>query len=191
MLAYVFWHWPSVEVDRQAYEASLQGFQTVLSENKPAGFYDAAVFRIKGAPWLPANTSGYEDWYIVQDSGALDLLNDAAVTPPRKDAHDVAARQAAGGTAGLYRLRQGQLTVGRARTAVWLAKPAGMSYADFFAALAPLTGQPDTGLWGRQMTLGPTTEFCLLSPEEIVLPGNLTGLNLRLESIWPLKKPPT
>ncbi|HKG79150.1 MAG TPA: hypothetical protein VKA78_07020, partial [Pyrinomonadaceae bacterium] len=80
---------------------------------------------------------------------------------------------------GLYRLRTGQENLAEARFAVWLSKPSGVSYNDFYAALQPLTSQHGVALWGRQMTLGPTTEFCLHSSTEIELPQVLTTKALR------------
>src|SRR5438046_1107736 len=184
MLAYVFWHWPNADVNRESYEDGLLEFHRALAEHRPAGFQHSQVFRIHGAPWLPANVNGYEDWYILDGSGALDVLNDAAITYPRKEAHDRAARRAAGGTAGLYRLRHGRADLAQARFATWLSKPAGTSYDDFYASLSQLTNKSGVGLWGRQMTLGPTTEFCLLSPEGISLAESFNAVTLGLEAIW-------
>lgn len=184
MLAYVFWHWPNADVNRKSYEDGLLEFHRTLAEHKPAGFQHSQVFRIHGAPWLPANVTGYEDWYLVNDSGALDALNDAAITYPRKEAHDRAAQRAAGGTAGLYRLRHGQIDLAEARFATWLSKPAGTSYDDFYASLSQLTGRAGVALWGRQMTLGPTTEFCLQSPEEITPDDTFNPVTINLEPIW-------
>ena len=186
MLAYVFWHWPNARIDSDTYESGLRQFQSVLSDHKPDGFQRSVVFRIHGAPWLPPNVVGYEDWYIVDGSGALDVLNEAAITAPRKDTHDRAAQRAAGGTAGLYRLRRGQLDVDRSRFAAWLSKPVGTPYDNFYSSLSQWTDQPGSGLWGRQMVLGPTPEFCLLSPDKIILPDALNVLMLPLERVWPL-----
>ena len=184
MLAYVFWHWPNADVDPTIYEDGLVEFHQSLSAHKPAGFQYSAAFRIQGAPWLATKATAYEDWYLVDGSGALDVLNDAAISYPRKDSHDRAAQRAAGGTAGLYRLRRGELDLTQARFAAWLAKPAGTSYDDFYASLSDLTSKSGVGLWGRQMTLGPATEFCLQSAEEISLPDPLSAVTLELEPVW-------
>jgi hypothetical protein len=173
MLAYVFWHWPTPQTDRTTYENHLRDFHRALAAGKPDGFLRSAVFRLRDAPWLETDDDAYEDWYLVEGSAALDVINDAAVTAARKDPHDRAARHAAGGTAGLYRLRQGSENLEAARFAWWLAKPAGMSYDDFYAQLHPLTDQADVGLWGRQMVLGPTPEFTLRSPQPLDLPAGL------------------
>ncbi len=187
MLAYVFWHWPTPDTDQQTYEAALSEFQDVLNAHKPAGFLESAVFRLSGASWLPPNITSYEDWYVVEGSCSLDLLNDAAVTAPRKETHDRAARRAAGGTAGLYRLRKGQVLLSSSHFARWFSKPAGMSYDVFYEELGPWTRKDGGALWGRQMTLGPTPEFCLRTIDDINLPDNIESQLLSLQAIWPPK----
>ena len=168
MLAYVFWHWPQPEVDTGTYVDRLIAFHQTLAANKPAGFQGSRVFRIHGASWLDTKGDAFEDWYLLDDSAALDVINHAAVSGPCEEPHNLVARQAAGGTAGLYRLRLGE--VGDARYAVWLSKPDGLSYADFYSIIEPIVIESGAALWGRQMTLGPTTEFVIHSLNPVQLP---------------------
>ena len=184
MLAYVFWHWRRPEVDPAAYAERLAAFHDMLARNAPQGFLGSAAFRSGAAPWVPGEES-YEDWYLTDGSAALDPLNDAAISGARKAPHDAAAAAARGGIAGLYRLRLGSGEVAAARHARWISKPEGMSYEVFHAALEPLAARPNSGLWGRQMTLGPTPEFCWLSPGAADLPETLQGLARPLERVWP------
>lgn len=184
MLAYVFWHWPKEGVVRWFYERDLADFHRALARVKPEGFQRSVVFRSSGASWLPHGTLAYEDWYLLEGSFALDALNTAAVTGECQEPHDRAARAAAGGTAGLYRLRAGEPQVAEAHFADWFAKPAGVGYTDFYAQLRPWSERAGVSLWGRQMTLGPTAEFCLCSPQKLELPANLGALSLRRERIW-------
>jgi hypothetical protein len=184
MLAYIFWHWPYPNVARESYQDDLIKFHRSLASSKPNGFQYSVVFRIKGAPWIGENTEAYEDWYLIEDSAALDLLNDAAISHSHKDSHDRVALRAAGGAAGLYRFRTGQINVRQSEFAIWFSKPTGISYEMFYDSLSQWTTQPGVGLWGRQMVLGPTSEFCLLSPERIDLPETLNGLTLGLDPIW-------
>ena len=177
MLAYVFWHWPQGGVDRDKYVEHLIAFQETLAANKPEGFRESVVFRIHGASWLNTQGEAYEEWYLLDDSGAMDRLNDGAVSGACLEPHNQVAREAADGIGGLYRLRAGE--IGEAKFAIWLSKPAGMSYRDFYASLGPLTSRAT--LWGRQMTLGPTTEFCLHTSTPLDLPGQ----RIPLELIWP------
>jgi hypothetical protein len=179
MLAYVFWHWPQANVDRDEYVEHLIDFQRTLAANKPEGFRESMVFRIRGANWLSTQGEAYEEWYLLDDSAAMDPLNDGAVSGACLEPHNRVAREAADGIGGLYRLRAGQ--VGGAQFATWLSKPSGVTYKDFYAGLESLTSQPGVGLWGRQMTLGPTTEFCLHSST----PLDLAGQSISLEFIWP------
>ena len=167
MLAYVFWHWPQPQIDRDSYVDHLVEFHRTLAANKPDGFRESVVFRIRNANWLNTDGEAYEEWYLLDDSAAMDRLNDAAVSGFCEEPHNRVAREAADGIGGLYRLRAGSEDLAQARYAVWLSKPSGVSYKDFYAGLESITSQPGVALWGRQMTLGPTTEFCIHSPTQI------------------------
>jgi hypothetical protein len=180
MLAYVFWHWPQASVDTATYVAHLEGFHRTLAANKPEGFHRSVVFQIADADWLQTRSVAYEEWYLLDDSAAMDPLNDAAVSGVCEEPHNRVAREAAGGTGGLYRLRAGAGDLSEARFAIWLSKPEGVAYRDFFEALNSLTSQPGVALWGRQMTLGPTTEFCLHSQTPVQLPAGFSGRQLPL-----------
>jgi hypothetical protein len=184
MLAYVFWHWPQSSVDRGAYLDHLAEFHRTLAANKPSGFQRSVVFRISGANWLSTPGEAFEEWYLLDDSAAMDRLNDAAVSGVCQEPHNRVARDAADGTGGLYRFRLGQEDLAGSKHATWLSKPTGVSYKDFYVALQPITSQPGVGLWGRQMTLGPTTEFCIHSVSPIELPPNFSGHKIFLELIW-------
>jgi hypothetical protein len=181
VLAYVFWHWPQPAVDRAEYERVLGRFHASLRDAPPPGFQRSWVWRVARAAWLPA--PAYEDWYLLDDSAALDRLNDAAVTAGRQAAHEHAARLVAGGVAGLYRLRAGGPLSG-ARHAHWLAKPAGASYPVFIAAIRGAAGGAAYALWGRQMVLGPAPEFCVQVANPLPLRDYETT-SLGLEGVWP------
>lgn len=180
MLAYVFWHWPQENVARSAYLDHLADFHRTLAANRPVGFQRSMVFGIRGANWLNTSGEAFEEWYLLDDSAAMDRLNEAAVSGACEAPHNLVAREAADGTGGLYRLRAGQENLAQARFALWLSKPAGVSYQDFYSSLQSITSQPGVTLWGRQMTLGPTTEFCLHSSAPIQLDGH----SIPLEPVW-------
>lgn len=184
MLAYVFWHWRRPEIDRAHYEDRLAKFHEALRRAAPEGFVASCAFRAGAAPWVSDDES-YEDWYLTEGSYALDPLNDGAVSGDCQAPHEGAARAAAGGTAGLYRLRQGSASVRDAVWSHWFTKPRGMSYGELFERLEPMTSAPGTGLWGRQMTLGPTPEFCLLAASEPALNAAAEGLERPLVRVWP------
>lgn len=174
MLAYVFWHWPRPEIERGQYLDHLIDFHRTLAANKSPGFQQSVVFLFTGANWLKTDGEVFEEWYLLDDSAAMDPLNEAAVTGACEEPHNRVARAAADGTGGLYRLRAGTEDLAEAKFATWLSKPAGATYKDFYAGLESLTSQPGVALWGRQMTLGPTTEFCLHSQIPIELPGSIS-----------------
>jgi hypothetical protein len=165
LLAYVFWHCRRERIGTADYERALLDFHRTLDAHRPPGFLGARVLKLPRAEWLVTERGVYEEWYLVEGSEVLDLLDRGAVSPPCGEPHDAVARHAAAGTAGLYRLREGELENGPVATACWLAKPPRQPYPDFFEELRPWTSLPGAALWGRQMVLGPTPEFCLhLSP---------------------------
>jgi hypothetical protein len=57
-----------------------------------------------------------------------------------------------------------------------------MSYADFDAQVPAIEG---TSLWRRQMVLGPTPEFALLSASPLPPADDFQALPLALAPIWP------
>jgi hypothetical protein len=183
VLAYVFWHRPSTGVEPAAYEEELGRFHAALAESPPPGFRRSLTFRVAGTTWLSGE--GYEDWYVLAGSEALDPLDRAAVSSGVGICHDTVAGLAADGVGGLYRLRAGQEALEGAASAAWLGKPSGVSYEDLYARLAPWTSGAGAGLWGRQMVLGPTPEFCLRSPGPLDLPADLEPLAVRTTQVWP------
>jgi hypothetical protein len=184
MLAYVFWHWPQSSVDSKQYEADLVQFQQTLQANKPTGFQRSVVFAIEQAFWLKTDGVVYEEWYLLDDSAALDRLNYAAVNGPCEEPHNQVARNAADGTGGLYRLRLGSDQLETAKIATWLSKPAGVSYPVFDAQMQSVIVENNGTLWARTMTLGPTTEFCLHSSADIPLSSEFNPTSLMLNQIW-------
>jgi hypothetical protein len=184
LLAYVFWHWRRAGVSEPSYVALQRRFHAALAEAPPPGFLRSRSAAIRGVAWAAAGADAYEDWYLVEGTAALDPLNEAAVTASRQLAHDAAAAAAEDGIAGLYRLRRGSGDAVH-RTAAWFAKPDGMSYGELYAVLEPLLVGSAGALWGRQMVLGPTPEFCLHTPGPVVLPPPLRAQVVGRSPIWP------
>jgi hypothetical protein len=183
VLAYAFWHWKRPDVSTEAYEARQRDFQAALAAHPPDGFLQGTTVRLEGAPWAAEGRTAYEDWYLVRDMASLDSLNHAAVTAARQIPHDTVAQLAADGIAGLYRLRAGT-AIFPPRLATWFSKPAGMSYPALLEALAPVIEASPAALWMRQMTLGPTPEFCLHSTGPAGLPPGIAGRTLALTPVW-------
>ena len=163
MLAYVFSHRPATGADAQAYEDALRRFHAELAAGRPTGFVGSTTYRFADA---------YSDWYLIQNSAALDVLNDAAVSGARAASHDTAARMAAWGSGKLLSLAHGEADLG-ALHEVAFAKPAGMAYDDLYAMTKPFTARPGVGLWRRMMVLGPPPEFCLVARASVELPAQL------------------
>ena len=178
MLAYVFWHWKRPEVTTTDYEDRQRGFHAALGIAPSPGFISSFSLGVSNAPWA-ASSEAYEDWYLVQDFGALGLLNEAAVSSSRAEPHDVAAAVAAGGAGGLYGLRGGT-ALRRPQYAHWFGKPERMPYRELFAQLAPVVDRVEGALWMRQMVLGPAREFCLHTTLPVSTLGNLGALVIPL-----------
>jgi hypothetical protein len=184
MLAYVFWHWRSPTVEKTDYQKHIIDFQETLGTHKPGGFQYSTVFEIEHVPWSEGGGEVYEEWYVLDNSAALDALNEAAVTGPCKEHHNRVARNAAGGIAGLYGLYAGTSGLATARIALWFSKPSGMTYENFHGILQPEVQQAAGSLWQRQMTLGPTPEFRWHSSEDHSLPEIFVCLKVPLTQIW-------
>ena len=187
MLAYVFWHWPRLTVDLDEYVRKIRQFHASLARHAPEDFSHSVVVELTSPPWLNAESVVFEDWYLVKDSAVLDQLNFAAVSGQNQLPHNQVAFDAAGGTAGLYRLRQGDIGVLQtANVSTWFSKAPGVTYDRLYADLNPLLSGSGVGLWCRQMTLGPTTEFCLRSESEITLPSGVATdiYSAPVKTIW-------
>jgi hypothetical protein len=173
MLAYVFTHWPADPDRRGAYEAGVAGFHRGLAAAGSEGFERSFLYRVQGAYWVGAEV-GYEDWYLVEGSYALDPLNEIAVSPRLRPVHDTAAHAAGGGMGALYRLVSGLPEPGSGEVS-WLSKPAGEGYPEFYGRFSA-----DAVLWRRQMVLGAATEFMLEGDP----PPGLAGVRVRRELLF-------
>ena len=160
MLAYVFSHRPAAGVDVADYEAVLNRFHAALASGPPKGFLGSSTFRVGDR---------YSDWYLLESSAALDVLNQAAVSGVRMPAHDAAARLAVDSVGKLFSLAGGEVASG-AGFEVQFSKPPGMAYADLYERVRPLVGRPGAGLWRRMLVLGPPPEFCLVATSAVELP---------------------
>lgn len=163
MLAYVFFHRAAPGVEARAYETALRRFHSSLAGEPPPGFLGSSTYRVGG---------GYADWYLVDSSGALDVLNEAAVNAARSASHDAVAHMSSDGAGKLLMLVSGGAPAGGAFE-IRFSKPAGMGYGELYERLKPWTDQPELTLWRRMMVLGPPPEFCLLAPSEVQLPAEM------------------
>jgi hypothetical protein len=173
LLAYVFSHRPAGGVDVADYEAALQRFHATLAGGRPLGFISSSTFRVG---------DGYSDWYLVESSAALDVLNEAAVSGARTRVHDAAARMAVDGVGKLLSLAGGEPSAGPGFE-IRFSKPKGMAYADLYERMQPIASRPGSSLWRRMMVLGPPPEFYLVSSSEIELPSEFRPQVLRREPI--------
>ena len=186
MLAYVFWHWPYPHIEEAIYQRHIIDFQEALRTHRPRGFQYSMILQVERVPWSGRDGKVYEEWYVVENSAALDVLNEAAVSGLCKEPHQRVAQDAAGGTGGLYRLYVGEAGLATARVALWFAKPAGMSYETLYGTLQAEIGQAagSGSVWQRQMVLGPAPEFCWHSTLDYRLPAGFECLNVGVKQIW-------
>ncbi|HEX6506668.1 MAG TPA: hypothetical protein VF221_03460 [Chloroflexota bacterium] len=169
MLAYVFWHWPVPGIPLHEYVSRLRTFHDEANDSLPAGMLGSRAWRVGAAPWLPDGPT-FEEWYLVENAGGLDGLAEGVASEPLRSPHRAIAGEAGGGTAGLYTpVRSAEGTL-EGSLAIWFDKPAGMSYATLFEHLDAVDPDLSLRLWQRFLTLGPTTEFCLLGDEIPTLP---------------------
>ena len=163
MLAYVFAHRPGDGVDVGAYEDLLRRFHAELAGASPVGFIESATFAIG---------PGYSDWYLLENTAAMETLNTAAVGGARAAVHDSVARLASDGAGKLLNLAAGKPSMADGFE-VRFGKPAGLPYGDLYARLESWTEAPEVSLWRRMMVLGPPPEFCLITPSTIELPVDM------------------
>jgi hypothetical protein len=165
MLAYVFWHAASDDADQERYERALAAFQRSLAHSPPFGFRGSVVFRAEPPPWMHgAPSPSYEDWYLVEDFAALGVLNEAAVGRGHRTSHDDVAHRLGSGTAGLYRLLEGEPSaaeLGTCTSATWVARGVGTRQNEIGTLLGDGLEGAGASLWQRQLVLGPAPEFCL------------------------------
>jgi hypothetical protein len=164
MRAYVFWHYPQPRYTKEEYEAAQTAFHQTLASHPIPGLLRSYCFEVNAIPWLEQR-AGYEDWYLVNDTAALESLNTGAVSDLLAGPHNRAAALAAGGIAGLYKPLGSPDTIAGG-TVLWFRKPPGMRYDTLFERLEPVRDK----LWQRMLTLGPTPEFCLLQSGPAYLP---------------------
>ncbi len=187
MLAYVFWHQRDGRVAREEYQERLVVFHSILQTRQPQGFLFSMVLEMPQLPWMGEGREAYEDWYIVENSAALDPLDEAAVTGICREPHQQVARLADNGTGGLYRLKDGSadpVRLAALRFATWFGKPAGMSYDSLYELLRGSTGEQQGTLWQRQMTMGPALEFCLHSSQECHLAQEIQHVQVEARRIF-------
>ncbi len=180
MLAYVFWHQRESLVIREDYQARLQTFHQALQRQSPQGFATSFVLEIPASlPWMDRGEEVYEDWYLLENSAALDPLDQYAITESRREPHDQIARLASRGTGGLYRLKSdsfASVKPAEIRFETWFSKPVGMDYQQLYELLSQSGVGPEEWLWQRKMTLGIGLEFCLHSVHRKTLPEEIESL---------------
>ena len=185
MLAYLFWHRPNRDVSRSTYELALARFHERLAGVPCAGSKASAAYRISETPWL-GGERGYEDWYLIEASSALDELNRVAVSGQMEEPHAAIAALMETGHGGLYALHSGAAAGPSRSRVLWLGRPRGIQYEAVLEAFVSELREP-VACWRRQMVLGPAPEFAVVvSPEqEVVAPDGWTAVAVDRTCLWP------
>ncbi|HLG77496.1 MAG TPA: hypothetical protein VKX46_13855, partial [Ktedonobacteraceae bacterium] len=140
-----------------------------------SGFRFSLVLEMASLPWMAGESEVYEDWYLLENSAALDILDATAVTGACREPHTQIARLAEHGTGGLYCLKIGKIEAAQlitTRYTNWFSKPSGMSYDSWYEHLHQSQLEQQGTLWRRQMAMGPALEFCLHSSQKLVGMGD-------------------
>jgi hypothetical protein len=166
MLAYLSWHRAAAGVEQGAYERALERFHRSLAHRPPSGQRGSAALRVPKLPWLAPvagaeDAPGYEDWYLIEDWGAVGVLEEAAVSHGHFTAHDRVAALAGSATGAVYRLVEGSARLDALGTAVWVSRAPGHEHPSLAALLGDGLQPGVGGLWRRCLGLGPAPEFCL------------------------------
>jgi len=190
LLAFVFWHRPAPAVTASDYEGHLSDFHRSLRDQPVRGLVGSQTYGCDRLPF--AEQPGYEDWYLLEDFAALGTLNDAAIDPRHRPAHDSVAGLAENGTGGIYRIHDASPTTNvagallGADTATWFPKPPGTTYEQLQDHVRTVTDgatAAEPTLWRRQLTLGPAPEFCLRSRGPLEVPAPLEATVVRLRPL--------
>ncbi len=184
-LVYIFWHCAYSGIADSAYESALIHFHQQLAEAAPPGFRASVAYRISPTPWL-GERKGYEDWYLVEGSWALDPLNRVAVSGRMESPHAAIAALTETGHGGLYSLVWGELVNQPRSRVAWLSRPRGIRYEPVLAELREHLGDP-LSCWRRQMVLSPAPEFALVGPPSLnpILPPGWELRAVERVCIWP------
>jgi hypothetical protein len=182
MLAYIFWHRGNPRIERQAYEKATIRFQRDLLQRPSPGLIGAASFRIEAVPWL-GDQPGYEDWYYLAGSWAMDPLNAYAVADETLKTHDVLAAQMAVGYGGLYAHAWGEERSASQSTMIWLTRPRGIQWKPVLETVR--TAAPSARCWRRQMVLGPAREFVIEidGESDVTIPAGWGALRIARERL--------
>jgi hypothetical protein len=130
-------------------------------------------FRTSTLPWLD-DPSGYEDWATINDSCALNTLNEQALSGRIAALHDTVAQQMGVGYDGIYYHLWGNMHPHVAERAPWLSRPRGMEFRPLLEGISQTATAP-VSFWRRFLVLSPGLEFVML--------GN-ASLELRIPNGW-------
>ena len=165
MFAYIFWHVPFADGNKSEYEAALTAFHRHLANDASQGFKGSATYGISNVAWL-SNRTGYEDWYFVDSTSALDGLNKAAVEPERWDVHASVSYKTEFGHGGMYYHLRGEKQPVHGSKIVWLKRPKRIRYETPLQEIID-SSKGFLSCWRKFLVLGPADEFAIIGDETL------------------------
>jgi len=88
-----------------------------------------------------------------------------------------------GGIGEVYKLYGYEPSLDDASWAAWFRKPDGTKYTNFFHELSRTTSDSMSGLFQRQLVLGPAPEFCILGAIPVKLKGLARPVTLPMRNL--------
>jgi hypothetical protein len=117
----------------------------------------------------------YVDWYVLSSFADLGPIREVAYRSPWVDAHRAAARLWGSGGAALYSTPHRTGPPAPTGRVAWFSAPSGRGRA--LLDRWRRDGPPRGTLWRRQLSLGPSPEYCYLGnavpPPTLVSPADL------------------
>src|SRR6516164_7243472 len=163
MLAYIFWHRPYSNTERQRYEQAIVRFQKILPAASRLALSARRRFRSRRCPGS-ATCPVMKIGTCSTAPGAMDPLNAFAISGHVQAPHDSVAATMEQGHGGLYAHAGGESMPAPRSTIHWLTRPRGIQWQP---AIEAVRGScPQAKAWRRQMVLGPAAEFAVETPAE-------------------------
>ena len=158
-------------------------FHKALNENKPSGFRFSVTYRIQAVPWFTPRNEIFEDWYVMSNFAAMDVLDRAVLSTHGKEAHRYLMKNTAKASGGAFGLTKGVARMEDLPVANWLHRHRSFSNDKLVKMVEEQLPGGKYSFWNRAMALGPT-EQCLLSSGPVELPSSYRAVSVQRKLVW-------
>ncbi len=183
MLAIVFWNSRRTNASENDYRSSLIEFHQALNKNKPAGFRFSVTYRAGAVPWFAPKNEIFEDWYLLSNFAAMDVLDRAVLSTHGKEAHRYLMSNTGQASGAAFGLTRGMARMENLPVANWLQKPRNVSDCKLLKTIEEQLPAGKFSFWSRAMALGPT-EQCVLSSGPVALPSRYRAVSVQRKLVW-------